>query len=193
VIGQTAGAFAGVPEHRFAMADNALDRAMAESDMPEQLRNWVLQLIGEPSSGRVVPVKKPLPDGAAPEFASLSGVRSATLAWLPKGQSAQNYLASQGIDTVLEIQILHPGLRGDGGVNSSLALCVEVRASLVRVRDGRELASVPVKYQSKKHKFTEWAAHEARLFREEVERCNQTVAEEIAAEISAKLLPGTKM
>src|SRR6185369_13195752 len=141
--------------------------------------------------GRVVLVKKPLPDGAAPEFARLSGVRCATLAWLPKGQSAQDYLASQGIDTVLEIQILHPGLRGNGGVNPSLALCTEVRASLVRVRDGRELTSVPLKYQSKKHKFTDWGANGARLFREEIERCNQTVAEEIATEISGKPLPGT--
>jgi len=191
VMGQAVGALAGVSEAGFAIADNALDRAVAESDMPEQLRNQVLQLIGEPSGGRVVLVKKPLPDGAAPEFGRLSGVRRATLAWLPKGQSAQDYLASQGIDTVLEIQLLHPGLRGNGDVNPSLTLCTEVRASLVRVRDGRELASVPLKYQSTKHKFTEWGANGARLFREEIERCNQTVAQEIVTGMSGKPLPAT--
>ena len=115
----------------------------------------------------------------------------ATLAWLPKGQTAQDYLASQRIDTALEIQILNSGLKGNGGVNPALALCAEVRATLVRVRDGRELASVPLKYHSPKHKFTQWAANDARLFREEIERCNQNVAEEIAKEIFNKPLPGT--
>ena len=125
----------------------------------------------------------PLPEGVGPEFARLSCVRCGTLAWLPKGQTAQDYLASQGIDTALEIQILNSGLRGNGGVNPSLALSVDVRASLVRVRDGRELASVPLKYQSKKQRFTGWAANDARLLREEIVRCNQTVAEEIVKQI----------
>lgn len=191
VIGQTAGALGGVPKHKFAMADDALDRAVAESDMQEQLRNQVLRLVREQCGGRVVLVKKPLPEGAGPEFARLSCVRCATLAWLPQGQSAHDYLASQGIDTALEIQILHPGLKGGGGVNPSLVFCTDVRASLIRVRDGRELASVPLKYQSEKHKFTRWAANDAQLFREEIERCNQTLTEKIADEIFGKPLPGT--
>jgi len=191
LIGQAAGKVAGVPRRKLTTADDALDRAVAESDMQEQLRTQVRQLVGERSGGRVVLVKKPLPEGVGPEFARLSCVRCGTLAWLPKGQSAQNYLTSQGIDTALEIQILNSGLKGNGGVNPSLALSVDVRASLVRVRDGRELASVPLKYKSKRHKFTGWAANDARLLREEIERCNQTVAEEIAKEIFNKPLPGT--
>jgi len=157
--------------------------------MQDELRNQVWQLVGERSGGRVVVVKKPLPDGVGPGFAQLSCVRCATLAWLPKGQTARDYLASQGIDTALEIQSLDPGLKGNGGVNPSLALCADVRANLVRVRDGLELASIPLKYRSKKHKFTEWAANDARLFREEIGRCNQTVAEEIANEIAGKPWP----
>jgi len=191
VIGEAAGALAGVPQRKYTTADDALGRAATESDMQEELRNQVWQLIGERSDGRVVLVKKPLPEGVGPEFARLSCVRCATLAWLPKGQTARDYLASQGIDTALEIQILDPGLKGNGGVNPSLALSADVRASLIRVRDGRELASVPLKYQSKKRKFTEWAANDARLFREEIRRCDQTMAEEIAKEIFNKPLPGT--
>lgn len=83
-----------------------------------------------------------------------------------------------------DIQILNCGLKGKDGVNPALVLCAEVRASLVRVRDGRALAFVPLKYHSPKHKFTQWAAQDARLFREDIERCNQTVVEQIAKEIS---------
>jgi hypothetical protein len=189
LIGEVAGKVAGVPQHRLLTADDALDRAIAESDMQEQLRTQVRKLVGERSDGRVVLVKKPLPEGVGPEFARLSCVRCGTLAWLPKGQSAQTYLTSQGIDTALEIQILNSGLNGNGVVNPSLALSFDVRASLIRVRDERELASVPLKYRSKKHKFTAWAANDARLLREEIQRCNDTLAEEIAREIFNK--PGT--
>jgi len=192
VIGQAMGSIAGVPERNLAPADDALGRAVADSDMQEGLRNHVLQLANGQSGARVVLVKKPLPAGVGPDFARLSCVRCATLAWLPKGQSGQEYLVSQGVDTALEIQILNPGLKGNGGVNPSLALCTEVRASLLRVRDGRELASVPLKYQSKKYKFTEWAANDAREFREEIERCNETLAREIADELFSKSLPGIR-
>ena len=186
LIGQAAGKVVGVPQRKLMTADDALDRAVAESDMQEQLRTQVRQLVGERSGGRVVLVKKPLPEGVGPEFARLSCVRCGTLAWLPKGQTAQDYLASQGIDTALEIQILNSGLKGNGGVNPSLALSFDVRASLVRVRDGRELASVPLKYQSTKHKFTGWATNDARWLREEIQLCNQTLAEEIAKELFNK-------
>jgi len=189
LVGEAAGKVEGVPRRRLATADDALDRAVTESDMQEELRNQVRQLVGEQSGARVVLVKKPLPEGVGPEFARLSCVRCGTLAWLPKGQTAQDYLASQGIDTALEIQILNSGLKGKGGVNPSLALSFDVRASLVRVRDGRELASVPLKFQSKKHKFTGWAANDARLLREEIQRCNQTVAEEIVRQIFLERAP----
>src|SRR5437763_4318433 len=46
-----------------AAADDALDRAVAESDMQEHLRNQVVQLVGEQNGARVVLVKKPLPEG----------------------------------------------------------------------------------------------------------------------------------
>ncbi len=189
LVGEAAGKVEGVPRRRLATADDALDRAVTESDMQEELRNQVRQLVGEQSGARVVLVKKPLPEGVGPEFARLSCVRCGTLAWLPKGQSAQNYLTSQRIDTALEIQIFNSGLKGNGGVNPSLALSVDVRASLVRVRDGRELASVPLKYQSKNHKYTKWTANDARLLREEIQRCNQTVAEEIVRQIFLERAP----
>jgi len=82
LIGQAAGKVAGVPRRKLTTADDALDRALAESDMQEQLRTQVRQLVGERSGGRVVLVKKPLPEGVGPEFARLSCVRCGTLAWL---------------------------------------------------------------------------------------------------------------
>jgi hypothetical protein len=48
---------------------------------------------------------------------------------------------------------------------------VEARATLLRSRDGQQLYSCPVQYRSTGHKFTQWAARDARLFREELQKC----------------------
>jgi hypothetical protein len=130
-------------------------------------------------------VPKPLPPGQEAEYSQMAGVMCATLAWLPRGQNAAQYLTGQGVDTVLEIQLIHPGLVGNGGVNPQLRVEVAGRARLVSLRDGRELASAPLRYRGEGRTFTAWAADDAKAFRAEVERCNES----LAAQSVAALLP----
>ena len=97
---------------------------------------------------------------------------------------------SQDPATVLEIHVDRAALAGDGGVNPPLAFCLEGRVTFVRVLDGAELYSCPVQYQSEKRSFTKWAAHDARLFREELERCYHDVGSAIADRVISRDRPG---
>ena len=111
----------------------------------------------------VMLVRQPLPPGAEEDAALMQIVSHGTLAALTGGQTAGGYLLSQGADTALEIHVENAMLAGNGGINPKLALCVEARATLLRSRDGQQLYSCPVQYRSQGRKFTEWAAHDAKL------------------------------
>jgi hypothetical protein len=74
-------------------------------------------------------------------------------------------------DKALRIEVLTAALKGNGSVNPSLAVHLEAQATLLRADDGREIYSCPVHYRSRAHKFTTWAAHDAKLLREELQRC----------------------
>lgn len=99
---------------------------------------------------------------------------------------------STGNESVLVIHLTRAALSGDGQVNPPLALCVEARATVLRQRDGTELCSWPIQYRSASHKFTQWAAHDARLFREELTRCYQQIGGAIVEQCNGRqlIMPG---
>ena len=89
----------------------------------------------------------------------------------------------------MQITINSAALSGNDGVDPRLALDVEAQAALVRVRDHQQIYSFPIHYRSKPQKFTAWAAHDARLFREEIERCYHELSTGISDKlVSQKLL-----
>ncbi len=167
---QTVGAIRGLTRKRYQAAEAQLSAAARESQPHQELAYQVAQQLSPKTSQPVVLVKKPLPAGAGSKFALMQCVARGTLAWLPKDQTAANYLGSQGADTALEIHVLSAALNGTDGINPPLAVCVEAQATLLRVRDGQKLYSCPVHYRSAGRKFTEWAANDARLFRQELEQ-----------------------
>ena len=95
-------------------------------------------------------------------------------------------LDTQQTATALEIQVRSAALKGKGTVNASLALCVEAQATLFRAEDGAELYSCPVHYRSEERQFTQWAAHDAQLFRQELQRCYQDVGASIVDQLVAR-------
>ena len=131
-------------------------------------------------------VKKPLPPGDPQQYARMQCVALGTLAALGPKQSAAAYLASQGADSALEVQITKASLEGKDGIDSPLTLCIEARALLYRTRDGRPIYSCPVQYRSEEHKFTQWAAHDGKLFREEMANCSRQFGEAISSELVAQ-------
>ena len=176
LAGQVIGNSTAISAEQLQAADQTMHRAVADSSLQECVRRRIVALATAGTSGSVRLVPKPFPPGAESEYSQMASVMCATLAWLPAGQNATQYLAAQGVDTVLEIQLVLPRLTGQATVNPALAVMVEGSARLVSVRDGTELASIPLRYHGVAHKFTAWAADDASAFRAEIERCGEDLA-----------------
>jgi len=116
---------------------------------------------------------------------TLCGLRG-TRVGAASGQLAEGCVLGQGPDTALEIQVLSAALTGKGQANPTLAVCVEARARLLRVSDGQELFSGLVHYRNREHKFTEWAANDARLFRQEIEQCYRDLSRAAVDQLVAR-------
>jgi hypothetical protein len=95
-------------------------------------------------------------------------------------------LAESGVDTVLEISALKLGLEGAWSVNPPVQVSMKVMTRLIRSRDNTSLYEQAYDYSSQEHKFIEWAANDAQLFREAVARAYQEISEDIVIEL---LLP----
>jgi len=181
LAGQVVGNATAVPDAQLRAADQAMHKAVGDSNLQECVRRHVVARVTAGTSGAVRLVTKPFPPGAEREYSQMASVTCATLAWLPVGQTAAQYLAAQGMDTVLEIQLIHPRLTGQATVNPALAVVVEGGARLVSVRDGTELASIPLRYHGPARKFTAWAGNDAHAFRAEIEHCGDDLAAQCVA------------
>lgn len=168
-----------VPEAERAKSSSALMRTLADLNLQEELRRPVVEHAAVRTAAPVKLVRKPFPPGSKAEFSRMSCVMAGTLAWLPRGKTAANYLAEEGVDTVLELELVNPGLKGNGSINPALAVCVDVRARLWEAASGRELWRGYAQYQSARRKFTAWAANDAQLFRRELDLCFAALADQI--------------
>lgn len=96
-------------------------------------------------------------------------------------------------DTVLEIRVLRASLSGKEGINPHLALNVEARARVVRAADGVEIFSIPAFYRSREKRFCAWAAHDAQVFRQELECCYREMGQAVAGELASRgLAPSSR-
>jgi hypothetical protein len=161
----------GLTERKFNQADAQMTAAVRETLPHEDLANQVAQHLEPLTSQPVVLVNKPLPPGGEEESAVMQCVARGTLAWLPNGQTPASYLAEEELDTALEIQVVSATLAARDGVNTPMALCVEAEARLLRAQDGQEIYSCPIHYRSQERKYVQWAAHDAQLFRQELQTC----------------------
>jgi len=90
-------------------------------------------------------------------------------------------LAGNGINTILEVNVLKFGLEGEGKINPPLHVTMTVHTRLIRAADNWSLYERTFDYASQNHKFTEWAANEAELFRGMVGRACQELSDEIVS------------
>ena len=183
---QGVAAVRGISERNYQAADEQLSAAVRQTQPHEELAAYVAAELGPRTAQQVVLVKKSLPADADREFATMQCVARGTLAWLPPGQSAENYLVSHGGETALEIHVISASLKGGESINPPLRLEVEAQATLLRSRDGQKIYSCPVRYRGRERSFTEWAAHDARLFREETQRCYSELSRAIADQLVSR-------
>jgi len=86
----------------------------------------------------------------------------------------------------LRIRVSDARLIGKGQNSRSLALCVDVQASVFRTSDGQELYSRPIVYRSSSKTLKDWAAADGRLFRLELETCLEQTTRAANDELVAK-------
>ncbi len=83
----------------------------------------------------------------------------------------------------LQIQVVNTTLAGKHQNSRSRALCVEIQATVLRTSDGQELYSRPVIYRSVARSLKDWAAADAKLFRQELKMCSQQSAQAVSEEL----------
>jgi hypothetical protein len=173
----------GLAPRTVRVAQAKLD-AVANLTQPHQeLAFEMAQCLKPATSQRVMLVKHSLPQGAEKDPDLMRCLSHGTMTWLPEGQTIDRYLTSQGADHALEIRVLSANLEGEAGINPKLTLCVEAQATLLRPGDGQSFCSCPVRYRSEARTFTEWAAHDAAPFRQELQKCYRQVSAALADQL----------
>jgi hypothetical protein len=87
--------------------------------------------------------------------------------------------------TALELQVLNTELVGKRRNSRSRAVLVEMRVTITRTSDGQEIFTCPIRYRSLSRPLKEWAASDARLFRQELDACSRETARALANELIA--------
>lgn len=181
ITGQAVGAARGVSADKLQEAQLSLRKAEAAIDFQEALRANVFQRLNGRVPRLLLVVPKPLPPGIENECRTMSCFMAGTLAWVPEGQTRQAYLGGHGVETILEIRVHQPGLRGHSGVNPSLSLGADVEVRMVRLSEGRLLANSFAHYASPGRRFTQWTDDNARLLREEFARCCDALSRDLVS------------
>jgi len=177
---QAVGAIRGVSERKYRAADAQVTAATQSSRPAAALAREIAQTLGPRYPGSVVLLDQPRDDGERLVSAGHKTGKPMRASW-----PGDRLAIPRAGDKVLEIRVLSAALKGDGSINPSLALHLEARAMLLQGDDAREIYSCPVHYRGHARKFTAWAAHDAKLFREELQRCygelSATVIDQIVA------------
>lgn len=163
---QTVAGVSGLSDRGFKAADAQLTAASLEPCLPEELAAQVAHYLGPQNGLPVLLANHPGPGEAG------------RLESHPRS----------GPDRLLEIHIVSAALKGAGGINPPLALCVEARATLLRAHDRQELYSCPVRYRSDERRFATWAADDARAFRSELAKSRRELGRAIVDQLADRQL-----
>ena len=163
---QTAGGIRGLTDKKYRAADAQITAATRICRPAAALAEEIAWTLSSRYPGTVVLLDKPRDGGKQIALVQPAAEEPMLVSWHGDGTAKP-----RAGDKALEIEVLSAALKGNGSVNPSLAVHIEARATLLRADDGREIYSCPVHYCGRAHKFAAWAAHDAKLFREELQRC----------------------
>ena len=167
--GAVYGAVTAEPASRISAAESELKSAVVDLNVQETLRDHVLR------TGR---------DRSSLNFVALDD-RGPTAVGEPIDYRA---LASEGVDTVVEVSVPRIRLAGKAGINPPVALFMTARARVIRTADGAELYAETFEYGGgSTYKFLEWAAAGGLAFRQEMDRGTRS----LAGNIAQLLFPGS--
>ncbi|MGH7406645.1 MAG: hypothetical protein ACREKF_01360 [Candidatus Methylomirabilales bacterium] len=157
------GAVAAESAATVEKAEATLKNAFVTLNIQAAMRDRVLQVARQQTRRSFVPLPDRGPTASAEEVSYRS-------------------LASEGIDTILEISIPGLGIPG-GGINPPLRLVVSARARLIRVADDAEIHARTWLFKGRTRKFADWAVNDAQPLRDELDRAYQGLAEAMVDEL----------
>jgi hypothetical protein len=97
----------------------------------------------------------------------------------------QSHAPAQG-KTALELQVLSTQLVGKHPNSQSRSVVVEIQATIYRTEDGQEIYSCPIRYRSSEKRLKDWAAANAKLFRQELGTCSRQAAQALANDLISR-------
>ncbi len=160
VIGHQINARLSGSEIEAAAPDEA-DDARAQ----RALRDWVIRHARAHASLDYVAVDDPAPASRAdqPDYRPLAG---------------------SGIDSVVEVALLE--LSTEGRPKQGLALAMVSRVRVIRADSGAVIGEETIRYRSDAHPYEKWIDKDGNVFRTEMERGYQRIAERIVGELVAR-------
>lgn len=174
-VGALVGGMYGIVKAKSAAESNkrtpARKRPLARVDVQEMLRSRTLQVARDRLSRDLVSIvdKGPAWPGENVDYRSLVG---------------------EGVDTVLEIGVSKVSLVGDQGIDAPLALLVTARITHIQTLDGARLHAYDTEYRSGARSLAEWAAHDARPLRQELDHAILSFADDVIDLVRALRDPG---
>ncbi len=179
--GAIIGSMLGVSDSKKEKAEAVLNSAISELKIEERMQQHVLKIAQEKTIYPFVSIEEDFQPSFSDEVRLTNCLQE----------------RRSGINTVLKIIVsscglhekekktqLHAFSRNTAKINPPLSFSVIVTIRIIRVEDCKEFYYSQFRYESKgKFRFIKWAANNAQLFREEIDRGCQSLAEKIVREL----------
>jgi len=171
VVGTVVGGVTALPAATVDEAEATLKKALTDIKVQETLMERVVNVARDQTPYLFITIK---------ELGPIS----------PDEQISYCFLATDGINTILEISVLKFGLVGSKwDINPDLMLFMSVRVRFIRVSDGAELYVHTFEFKESKHSFIEWTASNAETFCRELDYAHAILANEIVETLFLSYAP----
>lgn len=197
VLGRLIGSSFGVSESTLAPARDQAAAAVADFPAREFLDGALRRTLDRHGVVAPVGLEEGLPVEPRQRHGRITTDGKSRLTWV-SGTAEPHPLQGSSIATLVGLRVVHQGLRARpslhshrsvqgpyGELNPPLVLELAVEISAVRVEDWTSYGNISVQCAGGPRRFTEWAADDARLLRQELAAAWAA----IARELSTRLVP----
>lgn len=168
VFGVFGGLATGVPQHEIDAAEKQMWQVLKENSLLHGISNRVQTFIQTQGSPPLIEI----PEVIAVELRAVE-------------RTNRNYqlLTAIGIDTLIEISLNRHNFQAEERSNPPMKMEAVAEVDITQVWDGAPLFNNRIEYSGHQHRFTEWAAEDARRFRSELKRAGRVIARSIVDQV----------
>jgi hypothetical protein len=184
---QTVAGLSGVSSDKYHEADAQVTAVEQRSRPAFEVAQTIAHSLGQRCPQAIVFLDRSHDDGEKLEMVWASREKLLPVSW-----RSGAVVSPRVEDRVIQLKLSSVALKGDGRHNPSLAVHVEAQLTVLRADDGREIYSCPLRYRGQTHKFTTWAAQDARILKQELRHCYRKVSDTAIEQLIARgiIAPG---